>query len=150
MIFSLLDAAKYSVVHDFKGGAVALAPLVNMNSLTLSNKVNPNQETHHLTVDEAVAIQNTAKDYRILNAEAALLGHVCIPLRDFAGVSDLELLNAYAAWHADVGETAFAINRALEDGKVTRAALNEVKREIHEDVQRAFEFYARLEALCDE
>jgi hypothetical protein len=55
-LVSPLDEAQYRVVHDFKGGVVALAPLVRMNPGTLSNKVNPSVETHHLTVDEAVAL----------------------------------------------------------------------------------------------
>lgn len=121
-LFSLLDEAKYPVVHDFKGGAVALAPLVRMKPGTLSNKVNPSVETHHLTVDEAVAIQHTARDCRILVAEAHLLGHTCIPLGELASVSDVALLDAYARYHAKVGETAAAIRAALADGRITPAA----------------------------
>lgn len=150
MIFSLLDSAKHSVVHDFKGGAVALAPLVNMNSMVLSNKCNPNQDTHHLTVDEAVAIQNATKDFRILRAEAATLNHVCVPVGDFEDVSDVELLTLYAAYHAELGETAGAIMEALADGDICRAEVDLVREEMFEDFQRGLEFLSRMEALCED
>jgi len=147
---SILDEAKYRVVHDFPGGAPALAPLVNMNSNTLSNKVNDRQDSHHLTVDEAVAIQNATQDFRILYAEAMLLQHVCLPIDDYAGISDIELLNAYASYHAECGETAVAIMDALEDGEIKRHEVERVRREMFEDFQRGLAFLARMEALCDE
>ena len=149
-LFTPLDEAKYRVVHDFSGGAAALAPLVRMNPGTLSNKVNPSVETHHLTIDEAVAIQHTARDCRILYAEAHLLGHTCIPLGEFASISDTELLDAYARYHAEVGETAEAIRASLADGRVTPAEFAHIDREMMEDIQAKFELRARLKALVVE
>jgi len=95
-------------------------------------------ETHHLTVDEAVAIQHTAGDCRILYAEAHLLRHTCILLGELASVSDMELLDAYAPYHAEVGETAEAIPAVLADGRITPAEFARVDREMLEDVQAKF------------
>ncbi|MFP4615554.1 MAG: phage regulatory CII family protein [Thiohalorhabdus sp.] len=145
-----LEEAQYRVVREYPGGARALAPLVGMHAGTLSNKVNPSNETHHLATREAVAMQHAAKDFRILHAEAQLLHHTCIPLTSFEGVSDAELLDLYAGYHKELGETAEAIRDALADGAVTRRELERVRKELFEDTAAAFEFLARLEDLVDE
>lgn len=145
-----LDQAKHAVVHDYPGGAKALAPLVGKSPAVLSNKVNPTLETHHLSVDEAVTIQAVARDYRILHAEAHTLGFVCIPMPSDIPCSDTEILNAYADWTADIGETAAAVKAALDDPHVSRARLRELKREIREDYQRALVLYSRLEQIAED
>ncbi len=149
-IYSPLDEAKHDVVHGYPGGAVALAPLVNMKPGTLSNKVNPTIDTHHLMVDEAVAIQAAAKDYRILYAEASALNHTCIQLADFSGISDVELLNAYAKLHKELGDMAHEINQALQDGKIMRIEFRRISKEMNQSVQAMFALRARMEALIDE
>lgn len=149
-IYSPLDEAKHAVVHDYPGGAVALGQLVNIKPAVLSNKVNPTIDTHHLMVDEAIAVQAVTHDYRILYAEAAMLGHVCIRLADYRGVSDVELLNAYARLHTELGETAAAISAALEDGRISRGEFNRIDAEMQEDVRAQYELRARLEAVVDE
>lgn len=149
-MFDPIDLAQYQTIHNFKGGAVKLAPLINMNAGTLSNKVNPGMDSHHLTVRESIAIQSTTHTHSILQAQAQVLGFCCIELGDFSQVSDVELLNLYSQWHADIGETAQAINEALKDGKIERAEVQKIKNEFHSDIQKGFEFIARLEALIDD
>jgi len=146
---SSLDRAMHDLVHSFPGGARKLAPLARMNPGTLSNKVNPSCEGHHLTVDEAVALQHAAGDFRILEAEAAALGHVAVRLGDFRRTSDVELLDKYAELTAEHGETAGAIRRALRDRRITPDELAEIRREIFEDARVAFEFLSRLEAIAE-
>lgn len=149
--WSDLDEAKHRLVHEHPGGAKKLGPLVGINPGTLSNKVNPAMEHHHLTVDEAVRIQAVRRQYDVLHAEARALGHVCIRIEGYEGISDIELLDAYAAYHADVGQTAQAVRDALEAGhSVSREAVQRVRRELYEDTQAGFEFLARLEALIED
>jgi len=147
--FSPLELAKYAVVHDYPGGAVALASRLGMNPGALSNKVNPTLDSHHLTVDEAVAIQNVAADRRIIEAEAAALDGVFIQLRAPDCISDVELLNAYAAYHAEIGETAGALRDALADGRIERAEYERVRQECFEDAAAMFALLHRLEALAE-
>ncbi len=150
LLFSELDQAKHAVVHDFPGGAVRLAPLVGMKPGTLSNKVNPSIDTHHLSVDEAVAIQAAARNYAILYAEASALNHSCILLADFSGVADLELLDSYANYHAQIGELAVAIRDMLKDGRVELQEVIRIKQEFMDVVQAGFGFIARLEGLASD
>jgi hypothetical protein len=148
-IFSPLDMAKYAVVHDYPGGAVKLAPRVGMHPGTLSNKVNPQVETHHLSVDEAVAIQATSGDCRILEAEEAVLGRVVVALGDFAKTSDVELLELYARLHAELGDMAREIQAALADRRITPREWRRIDAEMQQVVQALFELRARLQGLAD-
>ena len=149
--WSDLDEAKHRLVHEHPGGAKSLGPLVGINPGTLCNKVNPAMENHHLSVDEAVRIQAVRRRYDLLHAEARALGHVCVQLADHSQASDMELLDAYAAYHADVGQTAQAIRAALANGVgITREAVETVERELFEDARAGFEFLARMKALVED
>jgi len=149
-MFTPLEEAQYRVVHEFPGGAVKLASRAGMSGGTLSNKVNPAMEGHKLSVAEAILLQNLTKDYRILYAEAAALNHVAIRLGDYSGISDVELLNAYAHLHQELGEVASEINRALADNHIHRPEFNAIAQSMDGAVRAMFELRARLEALIDE
>jgi len=148
--FSDIDEAKYRLVHDYRGGSKALAPLVGMNPGTLSNKVNPNVDTHHLTVDESIVLQNATGDTQLIEAEARVLGGIFIKLGDYRNITDTELLDKYAEWIQDIGETSAALRQCFSDRKITKKHLTEIHREMHEDFSRAMELYHRLEAISDE
>lgn len=148
-LYSPLDAAKYDLVHGYPGGAVALAQRVGMRPGTLSNKVNPDIDTHHLTVDEAVAIQAATGDCRILEAEAQVLGRVAVALGDFATTSDVELLDLYAELHAELGDVAREIGAALKDRRITPAEFQRIDTEMRQAVQAMFELRARLQGLAN-
>lgn len=148
--FSDIDQAKYAVVHDFKDGAERLATLIRMNLGTLYNKVNPSVETHHLSVDEAVSIQLATGDYRIVEAESRALGGVFVPILPAnTNISDMALLDAWAEWHIETGETAAVIRDALSDGKIDRHEVEKIKTEMFEDFQRELQLLQRLEGICD-
>ncbi|RZZ90624.1 phage regulatory CII family protein [Pseudoxanthomonas winnipegensis] len=80
---NILDAA-YKTVHEYQGGSVALATRMvrtdeqgnerAMSDAVLRNKVNPNNSTHHLTLEEASEIMGLTGNYRILHALAAQHG----------------------------------------------------------------------------
>ena len=60
---NILDAA-YNTVHDYKGGASALAPRMGIKSpAVLNSKVNPNTDTHHLTLLEASKLMALTTEY---------------------------------------------------------------------------------------
>lgn len=144
-----LEEAQYDVVHEFPGGCVRLAELAGMNAGTLANKVNPAMATHKLAVAEAITLQTIARDYRILYAEASALSHVAIALGEYAGLSDVELLNAYAKFHAELGDLARVISQALSDRKLSAEAFRAIDREMDEAVRAMFELRARLKAVVD-
>jgi len=154
-----VDQAIHDVVLDYQPsndsiyetGVDEFADLLSVTSGTVYNKANykscPN---HHLTVKEAVLVQRRAKDYRIIEAEALCLGGVFVRLGDFSGISDMELLEAYAAWHKDIGETMAAIHEGLQHREIPLDIYNTIKREIYEDHQRGLEFLHRVEPFVEQ
>lgn len=144
-----LDDAIHRVVHDYPGGAVALAPRVGMRPGTLSNKANPGCVEHNMTLLESIPIQRESHDYRILHAYAANLDHVAVPLADYSGVSDVELLDAYASYHAEVGRLAGEIRDALADGRITQHELAAIRTASDEAARARQGLLMRLEALAE-
>lgn len=74
----VLDAA-YHTAHGYPGGVAALALRMGVSENTLSHKVNPNNTTHHLTLREAMSMQQLSGNAAILHAMADALGHACTP-----------------------------------------------------------------------
>lgn len=145
-----LAVAMYRTVHDFPGGSTALAPRVGMKPGVLSNKVNPDLDSHHLTVAESVAIQAATGDCRIHEAEGLVIGRGSIPLGLYRGLSDVELLDVYSNVHVELGELAAALRDALADGRVTDAEANRCEREVGDAIQALLELRARVRSLVPE
>jgi len=70
------DAA-HLIAHHHPGGVAALAARMGVNAGTLQNKLNTNNETHHLTLKESVLLQQAAGNPAILRAMAQQLGYTC-------------------------------------------------------------------------
>lgn len=112
--------AAYRVAHDFRpDGAVGLARRLGKNPGTLLNKLNPHQETHHLTLGEAVAMSIAAGDVRIAQAMAWEMGGVFVMLPPAAGASDLELLTLMLQRDVSGGRFAQTVEQCLEDGRIS-------------------------------
>src|SRR5690606_24175262 len=88
---NILDAA-YNTVHDYPGGAAALAPPMGMNSAAvLNSKVNPHTETHHLSLIVASKMMAMTSDYRVLQELNSEHGKFAIDLPDIPDCRDLSL-----------------------------------------------------------
>jgi hypothetical protein len=138
---NLIDAA-HKTVHDYPGGSQSLGPRIDMSPAILRNKVNPNNETHHLTLAEADEIMSVTGDHRILHALAAQHGYVLQKADEVtAGASLLQvLLSANAA----EGNFDSVLQEALADGKITP---NEMKA-ITEAGMRQTSTHMALLRLC--
>lgn len=147
---TLINQAKYALVHDAKGGAPALAPLLNIRSDSLSHKVNPNTNTHHLMVDESIALQFFTGDHRLLKAEALSLGYTVLPIDDLNGVSDMELLNAYTHLNKEFGDLATTLHTSLSDGRITKSEIERFKKKSADVITALARLRQRFESLCDE
>lgn len=76
---NIIDAA-HALVHDYPGGSESLAPRLGMSAAVLRNKVNPNNQTHHLSLNEAVKATDVANDERVLEAWAAERGSAVVKI----------------------------------------------------------------------
>jgi len=140
---NIIDAA-YQTVHDYPGGSESLAPRIGMSPAVLRNKVNPNNDTHHLTVREANTIMAFTKDYRMLHALSAEHGFVLQKAEDASaeGTVFQLLLRANAA----EGDLDKELNDALADGRLTQ---NELKRVLAKNMAQASAQMALMRKLCE-
>lgn len=129
---NVLDAA-YNAVHDYPGGAEALAPRIGVSSgQMLRNKVNPNQEGHHLNLHEAVKVVELTGDSRIPAAFASLVGCVILPVAQFNGISDMHLLETYTKMIAELGDFSNSFHQALSDGRITPKEIAQLEQQMSE------------------
>lgn len=122
---AVLDAA-FNLIHDYPGGANALAPRIAKNPTTLCHEAR-GQGTAKLGLADALKMSAMTGDPRILNAFAGELGYAVIPLHASAAAEGgLERLGQLAQEFADVVRTT---GTALADGRVTVTELKRVERE---------------------
>jgi hypothetical protein len=146
---NVLDAA-YNTVHDYRGGAEALAPRIGVSSgQMLRNKVNPNQEGHHLTLREAVKVVELTEDPRIPAAFASLVGCVLVPVAQFNGISDMHLLETYTQMMKELGDFSQEFHKALQDGRITAKEISALKQQMSEFQAAGAELIKRAEQLVE-
>ena len=133
------DAA-YHLVHDYPGGAEALAPRLGKRANSLSAEVTPNpvlgshgRPAAKLGLLEAMAIMQMANDHRVLHAMAAELGYLNIPLpqvldedEDSDAATAAQRLGDLAREFAEVMGAAVA---GLADGRLSDRELRQVEHE---------------------
>jgi hypothetical protein len=118
-----------------------------MSAAVLRGKVNPKDTSHHLTLDESLRMMALTGDLRILDAMANALDHVCIPIPNFNGVADIELLDAYMVMVSDQGTFATDFRAALQDGKITRAEFTALRDDLRRQQAHEMELLARIESM---
>lgn len=121
---NVLDAA-YNVVHDYPGGAKALG--ARMGKAALSDEVNPNIRTAKFGLADAVKAQLLARDYRILYAMSAELGHMSIPLPSPDGL-DAPCAATIAKLAQKFAELMQSVATDLADNRVDDNELRELER----------------------
>lgn len=119
----LQDAARL-ISERYKGGVPALAKAMGVSANTLQHKLNPNNRTHKLTLDEAQAMQRISGLPFVLHAMAAALAHSCMPeVPDQSGGNAVE---AFMRFQQGLGEFTAAVADSLLDGDET--SRNEFRR----------------------
>ena len=122
------DAA-YHTAHCFPGGVPALAQRMGMSQNTLAHKVSLNNDTHHLSLREAVTMQEVSQDTRICQAMCAALGGVFVDLGcDNKSTTMAQVMHMAA----EFGEVLGSVNEAVADGQVTPNEMQECERQAAE------------------
>ena len=114
----VLDAA-YLIAQEFPGGVAALAQRMGVSANTLQHKLNPNNQTHHLTLKEALALQVVSGLPYVLYAMATALDHV--PLRSRPDMADGDPREAFYFFQQQMGELTAAAADALRGGDTVSA-----------------------------
>lgn len=109
-----IEIAAQHVARSFPGGARALAEALGISPNTFQHKTNPNNTTHHLTLDEAVRMQQATGNAAILHAMADTLGYACTRVaQDVDGGNPLDTM---LRLQTCVGDLMHAVADALRDG----------------------------------
>lgn len=122
-----IDAA-YSTVHDYPGGSESLGPRVGISPAVLRNKVNPNNDTHHLTFAEARRISDMTGDFRMLQAWAHEAGFLLVKAPTGSADScDMAVLEQVVGLGVANGQFMQTIHAALADGRVDQDELKRIR-----------------------
>ncbi len=124
----VLDAA-YHTVHGYPGGVAALALRMGVSANTLTHKVNLNNNTHHLTLREAVSMQHMSGNVAVLQAMAEALGYVCVRAKPANSGDPLHQVAELSAEFADVLRAACD---AIAQGEVTPNAMRRFDHQVAE------------------
>lgn len=125
----VLDAAAL-IAQKTPGGVPALAQRMGVSANTLQHKLNPNNATHHLTLREAMALQQVSGMPHVLHAMAAGLDFIALRCRPDDAQGDV--VEAFMRVQQAMGEfTAAAADAQLGRG-VTRNALRRVEHQANE------------------
>jgi hypothetical protein len=125
---SVMDAA-YHTAQSYPGGVAALAMRMGVSQNTLQHKLNINNTTHRLTLDEAEAMQVLSGDCRITQALAAVVGGVYLDQQVEIHASPMGQAMSMVK---EFGEVLATVNEAMADGVVTQNELLACEREVAE------------------
>ena len=143
---NIQDAA-YHTVHDYPGGASSIIPRMGMRSAAvLNSKVNPNTDTHHLTLAEASKLMDITGDYRILQELNAKHGKIAIELPEVADCPDTGLIDLLLCIGSSKGNLYAEVREIMADGRITELEAKSVSKVI----RKAQKSLARLERLIHE
>lgn len=151
----VLDQAIYDTVHDYKDpnsskrGVHPLAKMTGIVPSTLQNKSDRKQETHHLSVKEARAIMLVSNDFRILQTLASEVGYAAVPLPANAFPADMDLLESWADWSAEIAQTVERIKSALDDKTLTQEEISAIRKEMIEDFEKALALLDVLKGMAE-
>ena len=112
----VIDAAHKTVHNPKHGGSTAIAARMGMSSTVLNNKVNPNTDTHHLRLDEAITIMEYTNDTSIIQAMAHRLGGVFVRVDEEA--TQASIIMTALSTSACQGDIMSEMQKALEDGRI--------------------------------
>lgn len=141
---NIQDAA-HMLGHEYPGGAQALADRMGINRAVFNSKLNPNTATHHLTLVEALRMQQLAGRFDILYAMAEALGFVCVPLPSDSPES-LERDIAHAC--KEFGEYIAEVTGSIEDNNVTPNEVKRCQKELADLVGAANHLQAKLASMA--
>ena len=155
LVIDPLDSAVHKTVHGYKNphngkkGAVGLASVIGMRSSTVQNKANPSEEYSEFGLKEVRKVMMATHDFSILKQLSAECGFAAVPLPHIDAPADTDLLEVWANWSEEFGETAASIKHALEDQKITMAEVENVRRELIEDFEKGLAIIDVLKGMAE-
>lgn len=124
----VLEAA-YRTVHESPGGATAVAEGIGIGKQVLVNKLNPNNNSHHLGLEEAIKLMEFTGDIQILHALAQGFSGIFIPLGNTPSISDNAVITDISDMSVKFGRLVQEVVEDAKDGEITSTELNRIEGE---------------------
>lgn len=142
-----IDAA-HATVHDYPGGSESLGPRVGISPAVLRNKVNPNNDTHHLTLAETDRVMSMTGDFRILQALAHQHGYLVVKAPSSnAAECDMSVFEKYAGMGVANGTFSQTIYTSLADGGISAEEMAQIEAAGMEFMTKIVEIKQRLRGM---
>lgn len=122
----------YDLVHEHKGGSVALAARMRMAGSTLRSMANPNCDSHDWTLKRFEQAMALTGDVRPLETLCQEFGGVFVRVGRFDGIANSRVLWEAQHLSKEFSDVPVQLSRMLKDGKVTRRELEELRRQVYE------------------
>ncbi|MDW5417728.1 phage regulatory CII family protein [Iodobacter sp. CM08] len=149
IIASVEDAA-YHCAHAYPGGVESLAPRMGIGAQVLRNKLNPNTNSHKLTLAEADLLIGITGDKSVLHALAMTHGMVCVPLlADGQYACDTTVLEMVTRLWRLGGQVGTAVDETLEDHRVESGEVQKVREKVYSHVAALHELVAVLDGMAE-
>lgn len=134
-------------------GPAGIAEKMSINPKTLSNKIDPNQDTHHLYVEEIDSLVDALNTDEIAHYFAEQRGLMCIKKPDFNNVSDRAIYDLALIAREKEGDYAKVIRAALQDGEIDFQESAVIRQKFLELLAAKQEHQNKLDsfmAVCEE
>jgi hypothetical protein len=139
-----VEDALYHAVHDYQGGAAALAPRMGaLSASTLYSMANPRETAHGWSLARFRQLLAFTGDLRPLNAlcEEHHGVFLAVPECDRDAATSLQLVADLAA---DFGDVARSAADAIRDGRVSQTELAKIDTQILELITAAAKLGKKL------
>lgn len=146
---SAVRDAAFRMVRNYPGGALSLAPRLGKTHATLSHEV-AGHPSYKLGIDDAVSMSVLSGDLSVLNAFAAEVGCMVLPIGPLPNSGgDVDVMHKLAATAKEFGDFMTVIAKGLDDRKVSPNELRDAEREWGELVACGQSVVAHMRVLHD-
>ena len=142
-----VTAALYRATHGYASGVAHLANYLGISEHSLQHKVSPTYTGAHCSPDEVVAICEVTGDLGPVQAMAARLGQMLLPMPSASGVQT-DLARRLAGTCREFGEFVSEISGDLADVTVTQTELRRIEREAGELIAEVHALLTHATALA--
>lgn len=134
------EMAFFHAVRAYPGGVPAMAATIWMDCTdkekkrkanTLQNKLNPTQDTHKLTLAEAMDILALTRDKRILDAICSQVGAVWVWADDVKPSGDMEVFSTGSTLVRRASGLLDELESALDDGSIDADEMAAIQKKLY-------------------
>lgn len=138
--------AYLNMIRQFPGGWDAMVGALGVTRSALESRIYE-RKGQTMSVHTAMAMQALSGTTEFAEAVARESGGVFMPVVQFEGISDMELLDAYMRVIEQEGQIAKDFRDALADGKIERHEYETLRNDVDVQIARSMELLARLKSL---